>query len=115
MSSDCIFCKIVEGSIPSTKIYENDKVIAFEDLRPHAKRHCLFIHRKHSHDINDMMDSDPDQVKELFMAMKEFSKQEKLDQTGFRIVTNLGPHAGQTVFHTHFHLLSGEPLGGFGR
>lgn len=114
MSADCIFCKIVEGAIPSTKVFENQSVIAFADLRPQAKKHYLFIHRQHSKNVNEMVSLDPEQIKEIFLAIQEFSTREGLEEKGFRVVTNLGPHAGQTVFHTHFHLLSGGPLGGFG-
>lgn len=111
--SDCIFCKIVAGSIPSTKVFENDQVIAFNDLRPQAAKHVLFIHKKHTRDVNDMS-QDSSQIADVFHAIKEFTVKDKLDQKGFRVVTNLGEHAGQTVFHTHFHVLGGEPLGHFG-
>jgi histidine triad (HIT) family protein len=111
--SDCIFCKIIAGTLPTSKVFENDKVLAFKDLRPQAARHLLFIHKKHTRDVNEMSQS-PEQISDVFMAIKEFSVSEKLDQKGFRIVTNLGEHAGQTVFHTHFHVLGGEPLGHFG-
>lgn len=112
--SDCIFCKIIKGEIPSTKIFENESVIGFKDLRPQAKIHQLFIHKNHTKDINDLAGNDPKQLADLFTAMKEYSEKEGLTKDGFRVVTNLGPHAGQTVFHTHFHLLAGEPLGHFG-
>lgn len=112
--SDCIFCKIVEGKIPSTKIFENEKVIGFKDLRPQAVIHNLFIHKKHTKNINDLSQNDPSQLAEMFEAMRLYSEQEGLTKDGFRVVTNLGPNAGQTVFHTHFHLLAGEPLGHFG-
>lgn len=113
-NADCIFCKIVEGTIPSTKIYEGDKVVGFKDLHPNAAVHYLFIHKGHTKDVNEMMAQDPAQVQDLFQAIAEVSRREGLDQKGFRVVTNLGPYAGQTVFHTHFHLVAGEPLGGFG-
>lgn len=112
--NDCIFCKLAEGKIPSKKIYENEKVIGFVDLRPQAKIHQLFIHKNHTADINDLVANDPQELVDIFSAMKEYSIKEGLDKKGFRIVTNLGAHAGQTVFHTHFHLLAGEPLGHFG-
>lgn len=112
---DCIFCKIVEGKIPSTKVFENSQVIAFKDLQPHATIHQLFIHKKHTRDINDLADNDPEQLKDIFQAMSEYSKAEGLDAKGYRVVTNLGRHAGQTVFHTHFHFLAGESLGRFGK
>jgi histidine triad (HIT) family protein len=114
-NADCIFCKIVEGKIPSTKIFENEKVLAFKDLHPHAALHYLFIHKNHTKDINELSDNDPEQLQDLFQAMSQVTKKEGLDQKGFRIVTNMGPQAGQTVFHTHFHLLAGEQLGRFGR
>ena len=112
--SDCIFCKIVEGKIPSTKIFENDDVIGFVDLHPQAKIHQLFIHKNHSHDVNDLMGNNPQELVDIFLAIKNYTIKESLVKDGFRIVTNLGAHAGQTVFHTHFHLLAGGPLGHFG-
>ncbi len=112
---DCIFCKIIEGKIPSTKVFENDKVLAFKDLHPHASLHYLFIHKRHTKDVNELADTDPAQLSDLFKAMSEVSKKEGLDKKGYRVVTNLGPHAGQTVFHTHFHFVGGEQLGRFGR
>lgn len=112
--SDCIFCKIVKGEIPSTKIFENETVIGFKDLRPQAKIHQLFIHKSHTKDINDMAKNDPKELSDVFNAMRTYTMNEGLDKSGFRIVTNLGANAGQTVFHTHFHLIAGEPLGHFG-
>ena len=114
MTTDCIFCKIVEGKIPAQKIFENDKVIGFKDLRPQAEIHHLFIHKKHSKDVGDLMRNDPLQISDLFTAMTSYAEDEGLGSNGYRIVTNQGPLAGQTVFHTHFHLLTGEPLRGFG-
>lgn len=112
--SDCIFCKIVEGKIPSTKIYEDEKVIGFKDLRPQAAVHQLFIHKGHTKDINDLAKTEPSQLVDLFNAIRIYTEKEGLNKEGFRVVTNLGPHAGQTVFHTHLHVLGGEPLGHFG-
>lgn len=112
--SDCIFCKLVEGKIPSNKVFENETVIGFKDLRPQAKIHQLFIHKKHTKDINDLAKNDPSQLAELFKAIQEYTEKDGLVKDGFRVVTNLGSHAGQTVFHTHLHVLAGEPLGHFG-
>lgn len=112
--SDCIFCKIVKGEIPSTKIFENETVIGFKDLRPQAKIHQLFIHKSHTHDINDLAKNDPKELSDVFNAIRTYTMNEGLEKGGFRVVTNLGPNAGQTVFHTHFHVLAGEPLGHFG-
>ena len=112
---DCIFCKIVEGSIPSKKIFENGSVIGFHDLHPQATKHYLFIHKKHTKDIVEMASADPQQIQDVILAIAEFGKASELVSDGMRVVTNLGKHAGQTVFHTHFHVLGGEQLGHFGR
>lgn len=112
--SDCIFCKIVRGEIPSTKIFENETVIGFKDLRPQASIHQLFIHKSHTKDINDLAKNDPQELSDVFNAIRTYTQNEGLDKDGFRVVTNLGAFAGQTVFHTHFHVLAGEPLGHFG-
>ena len=111
---DCIFCKIIEGKIPSTIIYEDENVIGFKDLRPQAVIHLLFIHRKHTKDINEMVKNDPTQLMDIFEAIRLYTEKNNLTQQGFRVVTNLGPFAGQTVFHTHLHVLGGGPLGHFG-
>lgn len=112
--SDCIFCKLVAGTIPSTKIYEDENVIGFKDLRPQAAIHQLFIHKKHTKDINELTKNDPSQLANLFNAIRIYTEKENLTKDGFRVVTNQGPNAGQTVFHTHLHVLAGEPLGHFG-
>lgn len=113
MSADCLFCKIVEGKIPASKIYENENVIGFVDIYPQAKIHLLFIHKIHTKNINEMSDS-PANIAQIYQAIAEYTKTEGYDQNGFRVVTNLGKNAGQTVFHTHFHVLAGEQLGRFG-
>ena len=112
--SDCIFCRIINGHLPSTKVFENEKVYAFKDISPMAKVHYLFIHKEHTSHINDLADNKPEQLAEVFMAISELTKSQDLNKDGFRVVTNLGPNAGQTVFHTHFHVLAGEQLKGFG-
>jgi histidine triad (HIT) family protein len=113
MSDNCLFCKILKGDIPSQKVFENENVVAFKDLYPQAKIHILFIHKNHTANINEMAE-DPASITHIFSAIKEYTTKEKLDSFGFRIVTNLGANAGQSVFHTHFHLLAGEKLGHFG-
>jgi histidine triad (HIT) family protein len=112
--SDCLFCKIIKGEIPSEKVFENETVLGFKDISPLAKEHYLFIHKEHTVNINDMADEDPDQIIEVYDAISQFTKDHGLTDGGFRVVTNYGPNAGQTVFHTHFHVLGGEKLRGFG-
>jgi len=113
MSADCLFCKIVDGKIPATKIFENDHVIGFVDIHPQAKTHLLFVHKTHTKDINEMSQN-PVSIGQVYQAITEYTKAQGLDQNGFRVVTNLGKYAGQTVFHTHFHVVAGEQLGRFG-
>lgn len=112
--SNCLFCKIIKGDIPCEKVYEDDFVIAFKDIYPLAKIHLLFVHKNHTKDINEMMESDPQQIAQLYYAMSKHSKASGLAESGYRVVTNLGKNGGQEVFHTHFHMLGGERLKGFG-
>lgn len=112
--SDCIFCKIVKRELPSTEVFENSKVVAFNDLYPQAKTHILFIHKEHTCNVNEMADS-PEQLADLFKAIKDYTSSTSLEKEGFRVVTNLGHNGRQSVFHTHFHVLGGELLGSFGR
>lgn len=111
---DCLFCKIVKKEIPATILYSDENVLAFKDLYPQAKNHWLFIHKNHSCDITQMSESAPEQIAQIFKAITRFCKEQGLDQSGFRVVTNNGGDAGQTIFHTHFHVLSGQKLGKFG-
>jgi histidine triad (HIT) family protein len=106
---DCIFCKIIKKEIPSTFVYENEHIYAFRDIHPQAKKHILVIPKKH---ISSVMEANlgAEMLKHIFDGIKEITKQEKIDLTGFRITTNNGPDAGQTVFHLHFHVLGGEIL-----
>lgn len=112
--SDCIFCKILKGEIPSSKVYEDKNVFGFVDIAPHSKEHYLFIHRNHTKDVNDLVQNSPQDLIDIYAAIKSFTEGCELAEKGFRVVTNSGRDGGQTVFHTHFHLLGGEPLRGFG-
>ena len=111
---DCLFCKIIKGDIPSEKVYEDENVLGFKDLYPQAKEHYLFIHKVHTGNVNELTESSPNQLKDLFGGIQKFTSNCDLAKNGFRVVTNHGKHGGQTVFHTHFHVLGGEQLGYFG-
>ncbi len=111
----CLFCKILKGEIPSKKAFENENVLGFHDITPQAKGHVLFIHKNHTSNLTELMNLQPNQIQDLFSAMRDFARSQNLEEAGFRVVTNQGKHAGQTVFHTHFHMLYGENLSGFGR
>ncbi|MCO4754776.1 MAG: histidine triad nucleotide-binding protein [Bacteriovoracaceae bacterium] len=112
--SDCLFCKIVKGEIPSQKVYEDETVLAFKDIKPSAKEHYLFISKTHTKNVNEMSKNEPQSIVEVHNAIREFTQKEGLEETGFRVVTNVNKHSGQIVFHTHFHVLGGEQLRGFG-
>lgn len=106
----CIFCKIAAGEIPSTKVFENEHVYAFRDLNPQAPVHVLVIPREHIASVADLTASNSQLAAKCLEAIPEIARAEGLD-SGFRVITNSGPDAGQTVFHLHFHILGGKPLG----
>lgn len=105
---DCIFCKIIKGEIPSTKIFENENVYAFNDINPKAPVHILVIHKKHTKDINDTNSENAHIFSDLFLAVKDISEKQNIVEQGYRIIINNGKGAGQEVFHTHLHILSNE-------
>ena len=113
MNDKCLFCRIAKNEIPAQKVFENEYVFAFVDIHPQAKTHLLFVHKTHTSNINEMS-GDPESIAQIFRGIAEYVNGHELSKNGFRIVTNQGPDAGQTVFHTHFHLIGGEPLGHFG-
>lgn len=108
---DCIFCKIIEGSIPSTKVYESENVIAFKDIQPAAPVHILIIPKKHIPTMNDVTEEDGPVVAELFAAAREIAKQQGIAESGYRLINNVNSDGGQIVYHLHIHLLGGEKLG----
>jgi histidine triad (HIT) family protein len=107
--SDCIFCKIIAKQIPSSIVYEDDKVLAFNDIAPQAPVHILVIPKKHVDTVDELEDMSV--VSDLFSVMKKIAAEKGIDKTGYRIVINHGKEAGQAVPHLHFHLLGGRKLG----
>jgi len=107
---DCIFCKIARGEIPSKKVYEDDDVIAFFDVSPQAKKHILVIPRIHMEDALVCHSHSPSLLTKLLDTAIEVAKNEGLSETGFRIATNTGADAKQSIRHLHFHVLGGGPL-----
>lgn len=106
--SDCIFCKIAAHEIPSTVVYEDELVIAFDDLSPQAPVHTLVIPKEHYQDITDGVPAET--LAAMVHAIGEVAKAKGLD-AGFRVISNKGADAGQTVMHFHMHVLGGGPLG----
>ena len=106
----CLFCKIVDRTIQSTMVYEDEHAVAFQDLHPQAPVHILVIPKRHIQSVQDSPDSDAPLMGHLLMVCGKLAKQKGISESGYRIVTNTGPHAGQTVHHLHFHLLGGRSL-----
>ena len=106
---DCIFCKIIAGDIPSTKVYEDELVFAFRDINPQAPTHILVIPKAHIASVNDITAENSAMVAHIFEVIPKIAAMENL-KDGYRVVSNCGPNAGQTVFHLHFHILGGKEL-----
>lgn len=104
---DCIFCKIVNREIPSTLVYEDENVIAFNDLYPQAPIHIIVIPKKH---VANVTEADAEMIRNIFEAINKIAVEKGIDKSGFRVVTNCGEDAGQTVNHLHFHILAGKKL-----
>ena len=108
--SDCIFCKIITGDIPSTHVFHDEQVKAFRDLNPAAPTHILIVPNKHIDSINTLTNEDEPLIGHLFSTAKQIAAQEGIAENGYRLIINTGAHAGQTVFHIHLHLLGGAPM-----
>jgi histidine triad (HIT) family protein len=106
---NCLFCRIIAGEIPAKKIYEDDQVFAFEDINPQAPTHVLIIPKKHFAGLKEAQSSDAEIIGCCHLAAAQIARQRNIEQ-GYRTVLNVGPGAGQSVFHLHVHLLGGRPL-----
>jgi len=107
--SDCIFCKIVKGEIPSKKAYEDEELLAFHDINPAAPVHVLVIPKVHIASLDDLREEDQRIVGKILGVIKALAQELNLGQ-GYRVVNNCGPDGGQTVAHLHFHLLGGRKM-----
>ncbi len=106
---DCLFCKIVAGEIPSTKVYEDELVLAFRDIAPQAPTHILVIPKCHIGSVAEITGDNSAVVAHIFAVIAQVAKNEGLEN-GYRVVSNCGADAGQTVNHLHFHILGGKEL-----
>ena len=107
--NNCLFCKIVAGDIPSTKVYEDETVLAFRDIAPMAPTHILVIPKVHIPSVDGVTSENSAVVAHIFEVIPQIAKAEGLEK-GYRVVSNCGEHAGQTVQHLHFHILGGRAL-----
>ena len=110
--NDCLFCKIAAGEIPSTKVYEDERVLAFRDIAPQAPVHVLVIPKKHVSGWYDAKDEDDAQLAHLMRAAATVARMEGIVESGFRVVSNCGADAQQTVKHLHLHVLGGRAMEG---
>ncbi|MEA3470462.1 MAG: histidine triad nucleotide-binding protein [Thermodesulfobacteriota bacterium] len=107
---DCIFCKIVRGEIPSTVVYENDEVLAFEDVNPMAPVHVVVIPKRHIATLMDVKGDEMETMGSMLSVVQEVAKIKGIDEKGFRMVINCNEEGGQLVFHLHIHVLGGKRL-----
>lgn len=107
---DCLFCKMVKGEIDTKKVYEDEKIFAFEDINPQAPVHILIIPKKHFASLNEMEEVDKELVGHMFFTAAKIAKEKDIAESGYRTVFNTNKGAGQAVFHLHMHLLGGRQL-----
>ena len=106
---DCLFCRILKGEIPSAKVYEDENVYAFRDINPQAPVHVLVIPKKHMSSLNDVSGASDTELAACLRAIRTIAAQEKLE-SGYRVVSNCGKDACQSVSHLHFHILGGKQM-----
>lgn len=108
---DCLFCRIVEGSIPSEKVYEDNEIVVIKDINPVAPVHLLIIPKNHRASLNDVTDSDIDILGKIQLAAAQAARNAGIADQGFRLVNNCGKWGGQVIMHLHYHLLGGKQMG----
>ena len=111
LKEDCLFCKIIKGEILSTKVYEDDMLLAFKDINPVAPVHVLIIPKTHVENTNEINENNSDYIKHIYEKMGEIAKNAGVFESGYRLICNCGEDAGQEVKHIHFHMIGGTKLG----
>jgi histidine triad (HIT) family protein len=107
MEKDCLFCKIAQGKTDTRFVFENDTVMVFRDINPHAPVHLLIVPKKHIRSINDLTEADRSIVAEALMTARNMAKEQGIDQSGYKLLFNVEKGGGQVIFHLHLHLLGG--------
>lgn len=107
MTQDCLFCNIAHGKTDTEFLYEDDKLVVFRDIKPHAPVHLLLVPKRHIRSVNDLTDDDRSILGDLFMAAREMAKKEGVDQSGYKLLFNVEKGGGQVIFHLHLHLMGG--------
>lgn len=109
--TDCIFCKIINHEIPSTVVYEGDKVLAFNDINPVAPVHVVIVPKEHIANVNALTRENASVIGDIHLAARNIAERLGIAERGYRLINNCGPDSGQTVFHLHYHLVGGKNLG----
>ena len=107
MENDCLFCKIAHGQMDTEFLFENENLVVFRDINPHAPVHLLIVPKRHIRSINDLTDQDNEILAELIMTAKEMAKQENVNASGYKLLFNVEKGGGQVIFHLHLHLMGG--------
>ena len=108
---DCLFCKIVKGEVPSNKVYEDEDILAFNDINPATPIHILVIPKKHIATHNDIVEEDSKLIGKMHMVINKIAEEQGFKEKGYRVIVNCGEDGGQEVKHLHFHILAGKKLG----
>ena len=108
---DCLFCKIIAGEIPSTKVYEDDMMLAFRDIEPQAPEHIVIVPKAHIESANNITAENVKYISHIWSKIPEIAKSLNIAEDGYRVVNNCGKNGGQTVNHLHFHLMGGREFG----
>lgn len=108
---ECLFCKIIKGEIPSSKVYEDEEILAFHDIDPAAPIHILVIPKKHITSLAHLEKEDEEVVGKIFGVINKIAEEQGFKEDGYRVITNCGKNGGQEVMHLHFHILAGKKLG----
>jgi len=111
MAEECIFCKIASGEIPAEVVYEDDRIMAFNDVNPLAPVHVLIVPRRHIPTLNDLTKEDGDLIAHMLLTAGEVARKKGVDQSGYRVTFNVNPEGGQVIFHLHLHVMGGRKLG----
>ncbi len=107
---NCIFCQIVQGNAPGAVVYQDETVTAFRDINPVAPTHILIVPNKHIVSVNELQVEDEPLAGHMLTVARILAEREGVTETGYRLILNNGPHAGQVVFHLHLHLIGGQPM-----
>lgn len=111
MADDCIFCKIIKGDIPAKIVFRDDRVVAFEEIKPQAPIHILIVPVKHIPTLLDLTEDDQGLMGYIYTVINHIAKEKSIDESGFRLIVNCKKDAGQEVFHIHIHLIGGRKFG----